>query len=82
MDWQYDVIRRMGRKTIVFGPRRAGKTFLLAFLARREIMAQKMNFQNQYRPVSVLYLGLSDAKNMKVVSYLKGMDKMFSKNAE
>lgn len=82
MDWQYDVIRRMWRKTIVFGPRRAGKTFLLAFLARREIMAQKMNFQNQYRPMSVLYLWLSDAKNMKVVSYLKGMDKMFSKNAE
>lgn len=82
MDWQYDVVRRMGRKTIIFWPRRAGKTFLLAFLARREIMAQKMNFQNQYRPVSVLYLWLSDAKNMKVVSYLKGMDKMFSKNAE
>lgn len=82
MDWQYDVIRRMGRKTIIFGPRRMGKTFLLAFLARREIMAQKMNFQNQYRPVSVLYLWLSDAKNMKVVQYLKGMDKMFSKNAE
>lgn len=82
MDWQYDVIRRMWRKTVVFWPRRAGKTFLLAFLARREIMAQKMNFQNQYRPISVLYLGLSDAKNMKVVSYLKGMDKMFSKNAE
>lgn len=57
-------------------------TFLLAFLARREIMAQKMNFQNQYRPVSVLYLGLSDSKNFKVVQYLKGMDKMFSKNAE
>ena len=82
MDWQYDVIRRMGRKTIIFWPRRAGKTFLLAFLARREIMTQKMNFQNQYRPVSVIYLWLSDAKNFKVVQYLKGMDKMFSKNAE
>ena len=82
MDRQYQVILWQAKKTIVFGPRRAGKTFLLAFLARREIMAQKLNFQNQYRPVSVLYLGLNDMKNMKVVSYLQWMDKMFSKNAE
>jgi len=82
MDRQYDVIRRMGRKTTIFWPRRSGKTFLLAFIARREIMAQKVSFQNQYRPITVLYLGLSDSKNQAVVQYLKGMDKAFSKNAE
>lgn len=44
-------------------------------------MAQRLNFQNTYRPTSVLYLGLSDNKNLKVVSYLQGMDKQFNKNA-
>ena len=80
MDWQYDVVTRMWRRTFILWPRRSGKTFLLAFLARREIMKQSFAKQNLMRPINVVYIGLTDAKNLKVVNYLKGMDREFQDN--
>jgi len=80
-EWQYDLLRRMGQKTVVLGPRRLGKTFALAYIARRKMMQQKFNFQNMYRPVNVIYIWLTDEKNQSVVQYLKWMEKSFKDSA-
>ena len=52
--WQYDVIKRMGKRTLFACPRRQGKTLLMVFLALRAVM--KHNKKAQFRPTSVLYL--------------------------
>lgn len=73
MNRQYDVIRKCWKKTIFVAPRRWGKTFLLAFLALREILRDSFSIHGSFRPISVIYIGLTKTKLMKVVNYIKTM---------
>ncbi len=73
--WQYDVILNLWRVTSFVAPRRWGKTFLLAFLALKEIIKNKYSIQSQFRPTTVLYLWLTSIKNYSVVQYIKKMVK-------
>lgn len=73
MAWQYDVIRKCWKKTMIVAPRRWGKTFLLAFLALREILRDSFTIHGSFRPISVIYIGLTKTKLMKVVNYIKTM---------
>lgn len=82
MDWQYDVIKNMGRMTYVVASRRSGKTFLAAFIAMREIMKSAFSMQNQLRPINVIYIGLTKTKNLKVVNYIKNMTKQMGGDVE
>lgn len=90
MAWQYDVIRKMGKKTMLIAPRRWGKSFLLWLLALREILRDSFTIHGSFRPISVIYIGLTKTKLMKVVNYIKTMlnkcwireeDNMFHRDA-
>jgi len=72
---QYDVIKRMGKRTIFMCPRRVGKTLLMTFLALRAVM--KHNPKAQFRPTSVLYVGLSEKNLQPVLHYIKKMIQSF-----
>lgn len=78
---QYDVILRMGRVTAFVAPRRWWKTFLLAYLALKEIIKNVYTIQSRFRPISVLYLWLTAVKNYSVVQYMKKMVKQMGLGA-
>lgn len=73
MAWQYDVLRRMWKKTMVIAPRRWGKTFWLGLTALREILRDSFTIHWSFRPISVIYIWLTKTKLMKVVNYIKTM---------
>lgn len=73
--WQYDVIKRMWKRTLFSCPRRQGKTLLMVFLALRAVM--KHNPKAQFRPTSVLYLGLTEKALTPVLHYIRKMTQAF-----
>ena len=81
LQWrQYDVIKRMGKRTLFACPRRQGKTLLMVFLALRAVM--KHNPKAQFRPTSVLYIGLTEKALMPVLHYITKMTQAFGEAGE
>ncbi len=72
---QYDVLMRMGHVTAFTIPRRWGKSFLLSYIALKEIIKNSYSIQSRFRPISVLYLWLTAVKNYSIVQYMKKMVK-------
>ena len=85
---QYQVIKRLGWMNFIAATRRSGKTRLLAFLAVREIIREPITQQEQWRPIRVLYIGLTDKKNKAARDYILRMSakyrasKMFKRQWE
>jgi len=77
---QYDVIKRMWKRTLFACPRRQGKTILMVFLALRAVM--KHNPKAQFRPTSVLYIGLTEKALMPVLHYITKMTQAFGEAGE
>ena len=75
--WQYDVIKRMWWFTYFTCPRRSGKTFLLAYIALRELFKENHARNAMMRPVTVIYIGLSHGDNNVVRHYIDRMAKKF-----
>ena len=46
---------------------------MLAYLALKEIIKNTYTIQSRFRPTTVLYLGLTAAKNYSVVQYMRKM---------
>ena len=63
--------------TFIAAPRRAGKTWMLAFFAVREIVRQAVAPVEMNRPIRVLYIGLSDAKTRPARDYILNMSKKY-----
>lgn len=74
---QYEVVKKMWWMTFIAAPRRAGKTWLMAFLAVREIIRQAVAPVEQNRPIRVLYIWLSDAKTRPARDYILNMSKKY-----
>jgi hypothetical protein len=78
--WQYDVIKRGGKRTLFACPRRQGKTLLMVFLALRAVM--KYNPKAQFRPTSVLYIWLTEKALTPVLHYITKMTQAFGEAGE
>lgn len=85
---QYQVIKKLGWMNFIAASRRSGKTWLLAFLAVREIIREATSSQEQGRPIRVLYIWLTDKKNKAARDYILRMSekyratKMFKRQGE
>jgi hypothetical protein len=77
MTRQYEIIRKLGWMNYICAPRRAGKTWMCAFLAVREIIRQGMSRQESGRPIRVLYIWLTDQKNKAARDYILNMSKKY-----
>ena len=70
---QYQVIKRLGWMNYIAATRRSWKTWLLALLAVREIIREPTSMQEQWRPIRVLYIWLTDKKNKAARDYILRM---------
>lgn len=73
--WQYDVLKRQGKRTAFAAIRRKWKSVLLAFMALRAMMRETK--AKALRPTSVLYLGLDFTSLSQVFHYLIKMRESF-----
>jgi len=73
--WQYDLLKRMGKRTCFTHVRRAGKTIFMALAALRFLL--KDNKAAALRPTSVIYLSLAEKNIQAVVHYLIKMKESF-----
>jgi len=73
--WQYDVVKNFWHVNVVAAVRRAGKSFLSALLAVRELLRENYS----PKPTRILYYGLSVWKTKTVIDYLLTLTKDFRK---
>lgn len=67
--WQYTVIKNLWHITVFTAKRRMGKSYLLSFLAAREITKQRVS----EKPVKVLFISQSENSLWDVKDYLNSM---------
>lgn len=77
-DRQYDLIKRLANRTLFVAPRRSGKSFLLAFLAVREMMKYKNKRAAKFKPSTVIYMWLNEKSLSSVIDYINGMIASFN----
>jgi len=75
--FQYTITKKLGWMNFISAPRRSWKTWYLAFVAWREIVRMATSKQERNRPIRVLYIWLSDAKNKAARDYILNMSKKY-----
>lgn len=73
--WQYDVVKNFWHVNVVAAVRRAGKSFLSALLAVRELLRENYS----PKPIRILYYWLSVGKTKTVIDYILALTKDFRK---
>lgn len=75
-NWQYDLIKRMWKRTFITNLRRSGKSLVMAFLAIRFLFKSMRHVTN--RSITIIYVGQTLPKMKPFFRYLKKIVESFS----